>query len=206
VLAALVELIRGYQPFGGGPHFSGGTIGLAPTIRALIDGRRDDVVWDVLQEDTQPSYGFFLAPTAANPAGLTTIPEQWDIQNSKNHMILLHVEEWFHSGLAGIRQPRGAAGYHQLVIDPRVVGDLSHVEGSYQTPYGEVSSAWGREAGSFRLRVEVPSNTTAEVRVPTGGRRAHATPGATFLRIEGDRAVYAVGPGSYLFTARDAGL
>lgn len=204
VLDALVELIEGYHPFGGGPHFSGGTIGLAPTIRALMDGRRDDVVWAALQEDTRPSYGFLLTSTPANPGGLTTIPEQWDLHDSLNHMILLHVEEWFHSALAGIRQPRGSVGYRRLVIDPRVVGDLSHVEGSYLTPYGEVTSAWLRKAGSFQLKVEIPSNTTAEVSVPSGGRPVHVWPGgATFLRSDGDRAVYSVPPGSYVFTASD---
>ena len=70
VLDALVELIASYHPSGGGPHLSGGTIGLAPTVRALTNGGRDDVLWNVLQEDTQPSYGFFLASTAANPDGL----------------------------------------------------------------------------------------------------------------------------------------
>src|SRR6185503_5468652 len=75
VLDSLVELIYGYQPFGGGPHFSGGTIGLAPTVRALMDGGRDDVLWDVLQENTRPSYGFVMAATTANPGGLTTVPE-----------------------------------------------------------------------------------------------------------------------------------
>jgi alpha-L-rhamnosidase len=54
-------------PFGGGPHFSGGTIGLASIVRALMDGRRDDVLWNVVQEDTAPSYGFFLASTTAIP-------------------------------------------------------------------------------------------------------------------------------------------
>ncbi|MFL1905822.1 hypothetical protein ACJWDR_42945 [Streptomyces tauricus] len=44
VLDALVELGNGFQPFSGGPHFSGGTIGLAPIVRALMDGRRDDVL------------------------------------------------------------------------------------------------------------------------------------------------------------------
>ena len=204
VLDALVELIYSYQPFGGGPHFSGGTIGLAPTVRALMGGGRDDVLWDVLHEDTRPSYGFFLAPTTENPQGLTTVPEYWDMHDSKNHMILLQIDEWFTSGLAGIRQPRGSVGYRELVIDPRVVGDLTHVEGSYQTPYGEVTSEWTRQHGTFRLEVKVPPNTTAKVRVPTGGRRAHATPkGATFLGIEGDRAVYSVPSGSFDFTARD---
>ncbi|MCW8100343.1 alpha-L-rhamnosidase-related protein [Streptomyces tauricus] len=66
-LDALVELVNRFQPFGGSPHFSGGTIGLAPIVRALMDSRRNDVLGQVLQEDTQPSYGFFLAPTTANP-------------------------------------------------------------------------------------------------------------------------------------------
>ena len=204
VLDALVELIDGYQPSGGGPHFSGGTIGLAPTIRALMEGRRDDVIWSVLQEDTPPSYGFFLAHTTANPGGLTTMPEFWDLHDSKNHMILAHIEEWFHAGLAGIRQPRGAAGYRKLVIDPRVVGDVSHVEASYRTPYGEVASAWTRKHGVFRLKVEVPPGTTAEVWVPSGGRPAQVVPdGATLDRIAGDRAVYRVPSGTYVFTAQD---
>ncbi|WP_328886034.1 family 78 glycoside hydrolase catalytic domain [Streptomyces sp. NBC_00316] len=204
VLDALVELINGFQPFGGGPHFSGGTIGFAPTVRALTDGGRDDVLWKVLQEDTRPSYGFFMAPTTANPKGLTTLPEQWDMGNSKNHMILLQIEEWFHSGLAGIRQARGSVGYRDLVIDPRVVGDLTHVEGSYQTPYGEVSSEWSLENDTFHLKVEVPPNTEAEVRVPKGGGKAHETPkGAAFQRIDGDRAVYRVPSGTYRFTVRD---
>ena len=205
VLDALVELINGYQPFGGGPHLSGGTIGLQSTVRALIDGGRDDVLWDVLQEDTRPSYGFFMLPTTANPGGLTTIPEYWDMHDSKNHMILSQIDEWFTSGLAGIRQARGSVGYRKLVIDPRIAGDLTHVDGSYETPYGEVASEWTRKHAVFRLEVKVPPNTTAEVRVPTGGRKADRAPkDATFVGIEDDRAVYRVSSGSYEFTARDA--
>ena len=202
VVDALVELIHGYQPFGGGPHLSGGTIGLQPTVRALIDAGRDDVLWDVLQEDTRPSYGFFLSPTTENPGGLTTMPEYWDMHDSKNHMILSQIDEWFTRGLAGIRQERGSAGYRKLVIDPRVAGDLTHVEGRYATPSGEVTSAWIRTHDRFRLEVEVPPNTTAQVRLPTGGRKPHGTPrGATFLGVEGDRAVYSVPSGSYEFIA-----
>jgi alpha-L-rhamnosidase len=204
VLDALVELIYGYQPFGGGPHLSGGTIGLQPIVRALIDGGRDDVLWDVLQEDSRPSYGFFMAPTTENPGGLTTIPERWSINDSKNHMILAQIDEWFTRGLAGIRQASGSVAYRELVIDPRVAGDLTHVDGSYMTPYGEVASEWTRKDGTFRLEVEVPPNTTAEVRVPTGGRKPYSSPeGATFLGIEGDRAVYRVPSGSYDFAAYD---
>ncbi|MEU9191161.1 family 78 glycoside hydrolase catalytic domain [Streptomyces sp. NPDC048484] len=204
VFDALVELVYAHQPFGGGPHFSGGTIGMAPIVRVLHEGGRDDVLWDVLQEDTRPSYGYFMAPTTANPGGLTTIPENWDMGASKNHMILLQIEEWFHSGLAGIRQPRGGVGYRQLVIDPRPVGGLTHVEGAYRTPYGEVSTEWTRKSGVFRLRVDVPPNTTAEVWVPTGGGKPQTVPdGAKFERMEGDRAVYSVRSGAYAFTARD---
>ena len=64
VLNALVELIYSYQPFGGGPHFSAGTIGLQSVVRSLMDAGRDDVIWDVMQENTRPSYGFFLQSTS----------------------------------------------------------------------------------------------------------------------------------------------
>lgn len=206
VLDALVERIYDYHPDGGGPHFSAGTIGMAPVVRALMDGGRDDVLWDLLQEDTQPSYGFFMQPTVANPDGFTTIGEQWNRGNSKNHMILTQIDEWFHAGLAGIRKAPGAIAYRELVIDPRPVGDLTFVEGSYETPQGTVTSSWTREDGRFQLDVTIPPNTTAEIRVPTSGGHAVATPaGATFAGIEGDRAVFTVGSGSYRFVALDEG-
>ena len=81
---------------------------------------------------TQPSYGFFLQPTTANPDGFTTIGEQWNRGDSKNHMILAQIEEWFHEGLAGIRAAGGSTAYRELVIQPKVVGDLTSVEGSYR--------------------------------------------------------------------------
>ena len=114
VLNALVENIYAYQPFGGGPHFSGGTIGLAPAVRALLEGGRSDVLWDVMQEDTRPSYGFNMQPTTAHPEGLTTHPERWTLGDSQNHMILLQIEEWFHTGVAGIKQAPGSIAYREL--------------------------------------------------------------------------------------------
>ncbi|CAL9340721.1 Alpha-L-rhamnosidase [Streptomyces sp. enrichment culture] len=200
----LVELVHAHRPFGGGPHFSGGTIGLALIVRALHAGGRDDVLWDVLQEDTRPGYGYFMAPTTANPHGLTTVPEQWDMGNSKNHMILLQIEEWFHSGLVGIRRAPGSAGYRELLIGPRPVGGLTRAEGSYHTPYGVVSARWLRENGRFRLDIELPPNTTAQVRVPAAGRKAQVTgDGAVFQGIQGDRATYGVASGRHGFIAYD---
>ncbi|MGW3352399.1 family 78 glycoside hydrolase catalytic domain [Nonomuraea rubra] len=134
VLDALVELVYAFHPNGEGPHFSGGTIGMAPTVRALADGGRDDVLWELLQSDAQPGYGYFMASTPANPGGMTTIGERWNRGDSKNHMILAQIEEWFHTGLAGIRPAPGTIAYRRLVIQPKPVGDLISVKGSYETP------------------------------------------------------------------------
>jgi alpha-L-rhamnosidase len=202
VLDALVELIYAFHPNGDGPHLSGGTIGLAATVRVLTAGGRDDVLWDVLQENDQPSYGYFMESTPANPGGMTTIGERWDRGASKNHMILSQIEEWFHSSLAGIRMAGGSVAYGELVFQPKVVGDLRFVEGSYETPQGTAESSWTRSERRFALTVTVPANTTAEVWVPTDGRRIVQTPArATFERVEGGYTVYSVPSGGFTFVA-----
>jgi alpha-L-rhamnosidase len=202
VLDALVELVYAFHPTGDGPHFSGGTIGLAPTVRALAGGGRDDVLWDLLQEDEEPSYGFFITPTTANPGGMTTMGERWNRRDSKNHMILAQIEEWFHTGLAGIRKAGGSTAYRSLVFQPKVVGDLTFVEGDYETPQGVARSEWAIADGRFTLRVVVPPNTTAEVWVPLrGGHVVQAPHRAEFDRVDGDYAVYRAPSGSFRFVA-----
>jgi alpha-L-rhamnosidase len=202
VLDALVELVYAFHPNGDGPHFSGGTIGMAPTIRALAGGGRDDVLWDLLQRNEQPSYGYFMESTPANPGGMTTMGERWNRGDSKNHMILAQIEEWFHTGLAGIREAAGSTAYRALVIQPKVVGDLTFVKGSYRTPHGLARSEWTRDDRRLRLSVQVPANTTAEIWVPNPtGRPVAAPPRATFLRVDGNHAVYRVASGAFTFVA-----
>jgi len=201
VVDALVELVYAFHPNGDGPHFSAGTIGMAATVRALAAAGRDDVLWDVLQEDDQPSYGYFMASTVANPGGMTTIGERWNRGDSKNHMILAQIDEWFHSGIVGIRGDAGTPAYRQLVFQPKVVGDLTFARGSYRTPAGTARAEWSKQDGRFRLAVAVPTNTTAEVWVPTLGGRVTGVPDrARFLRVDGGYAVYRVASGSYTFT------
>ncbi|MCW6003647.1 alpha-galactosidase, partial [Micromonospora sp. CPCC 205371] len=186
---------------GAGPPSRAGPTGLAAPVRAPAPAGRDDVLWDLLQEDEEPSYGFFMESTVANPGGMTTIGERWNRRDSKNHMILAQIEEWFHTGLAGIREAPGSVAYRQLVFQPKVVGDLTFVKGSYRTPAGEARSEWRKGDRWLRLTVTVPTNTSAEVWVPTlGGRVAGKPRGADFVRVDGDYAVYRVGSGSYTFT------
>ena len=202
VLDYLVANIYAFHPNGDGPHFSGGTIGMAPIVRALAAAGRDDVLWDLLQEDDEPSYGFFLQSTTENPGGFTTIGERWNRGSSKNHMILAQIEEWFQSGVVGIRAAGGSIAYDRLVYQPKPVGDLTSAEGSYKTPKGIARSEWTKATSRFELKITVPTNTTAEVWVPTGNGQSVRTPArAEFERVEAGYTVFTVPAGRFTFKA-----
>jgi alpha-L-rhamnosidase len=164
------------------------------------------VFWDLLQQDDEPSYGFFMASTPANPGGMTTIGERWNRGDSKNHMILAQIEEWFHAGIAGIRAADEAIAYDRLIFQPKPVGDLRRAAGTYQTPKGEARSAWVKTRRTFTLTVTVPSNTEAEVRVPAAGRTdVHASARATYSSAGEGYVIYRVPSGTHIFTATTAG-
>jgi alpha-L-rhamnosidase len=132
---------------------------------------------------------------------MTTIGERWNRGDSKNHMILAQIEEWFHAGVAGIRA--GSSAYGSLVFQPKPVGDLTGASGSYETPQGTARSSWVKKDGRLSLAVTVPANTRAEVWIPANSRRDVVASGrATFQRIDGAYAVYAVPAGPHTFTTR----
>jgi len=129
--------------------------------------------------------------------------ERWNRGDSKNHMILAQIEEWFHAGAAGIQAAPGSSAYDRLVFKPKPVGDLTKANGSYETPAGWARSAWTRKDSRFSLSVTVPANTQAEVWVPaTDKRLVAASSRAVFQRLDGAYAVYAVASGSHSFTVR----
>ena len=79
--------------------------------------------------------------------------------------------------------------------------------GSLETMYGTVSSSWELDGERFRLRVAIPANTTATIRVPVAsidgttesGRPLAEAPGITNVREEDGAVVVATGSGVYEF-------
>jgi alpha-L-rhamnosidase len=155
----------------------------------------------MLCQTNGPGYMFQLRKNA------TSLTEAWDTNpgSSQNHCMLGYIEEWFYSGLLGIRDD--APGFRKIVVAPQMAGDLTWANGHYDSQYGRIASNWKRDTNTLTMEVTIPANTTATVYVPTSdatgitesGIPASQAPGVKFLRTDGRNAVYAVGSGVYQF-------
>lgn len=169
-----------------------GDVGYRYVLRALADGGRSDVIFEINNQTNQPGYGMQLAK------GKTSLTEAWDGGSSQNHFMLGQIQEWFYHDLVGIRS--GGNGFKQIIIAPQPVGDLAWAKASYQSLRGEIEVEWRRKNGEFKLAVEIPANTTAEVFVPALSIESVKAPRtAKSLRLENGRAVFAIGSGHHEF-------
>jgi alpha-L-rhamnosidase len=89
-----------------------------------------------------------------------------------------------------------------MLIAPKPGGSLTAATASLSTAYGVSSSAWSRTGSTLTLTVVVPPNAAATVRVPaSSAATVTAPPEAVPQGFSDGAAVYAVGSGSYTFTA-----
>jgi hypothetical protein len=201
VLEAVVRDVRAR-----GNALTAGDVGYRYLLRALADGGRSDVIFDMNNQSEKPGYGLQLQ------RGATSLTEAWDAGrgSSQNHFMLGHIVEWFYHDLAGIGGDMAGPGFKRILINPQPVGDITWARASYESIRGKIVSDWQRTNGTFTLRLAVPPNTTAVVCVPAkssesvteSGLPAHRSPGVKFVRHEADRAVYETGSGRYEFRSR----
>ncbi len=199
-LDAIVEDVRRR-----GNALTAGDVGYRYLLRALADGGRSDVIFDMNNQSEKPGYGYQLAQ------GATSLTEAWnaDRRSSQNHFMLGQINEWFYHDLAGIQGDPAWPGFKRIVIRPAVTGSLSWVEASYRSARGRIASAWRLAAARVTLTVTVPPGTAATVWVPTadaasvkeGGRPAAQSPGVRWVRAEPGAAIYEVTPGEFVFSA-----
>jgi len=190
VVGAIVRDVRSR-----GNALTAGDVGYRYLLRALADGGRSDVIFDINNQSEKPGYGMQLAK------GKTSLTEAWDGGSSQNHFMLGQIQEWFYHDLAGIRP--GGNGFKKIIIAPQPVGNLSWAKASYDSIRGKIVSDWMRTGDGFALKVTIPPNTTATVFVPTkpGSHVTANSPAAKLLLNEGNRAVYETGAGSYEFSS-----
>ena len=193
-------------------HLRTGFLGTPWLLPALAKIGREDLAMRVLLNEDYPSWGFPIT------MGATTMWERWNsIQpngefgpvdmNSFNHYAYGAVGDWMFAHLGGLQALE--PGYKISRIAPLLDHHgLANVRCAQETAYGRLASEWSIRPSLATLKVEIPVNTTAIIRLPDSDgtavkeskRPAAKAPGVRFLRVENGAALYSVGSGAYEFT------
>jgi alpha-L-rhamnosidase len=172
----------------------------------------NDLAYKLLLNRTFPSWGYTI------DYGATTIWERWDGfvkgrgfqnpgMNSMNHWALGSVGEWIAKVVGGI-SPGDEPGWKHPVIHPIPGGDLKWAKLRYDSIQGPIRCSWSIEKGPFTMEVSIPVGVVATVYIPASsasrvlesGTIATQAESVTFIRMEGDSAIFSVGSGNYSFS------
>lgn len=167
---AAARLAADVRRFG---HLTTGFLGTPVLCAALSENGYLDEAYLLLSRKEYPSW---LYPVTQ---GATTIWERWDGikpdgsfqdagMNSFNHYAYGAIGEWMYRVVAGIRLDEAKPGYKHVLIQPRPGGGLTYARASIESMYGRVAAGWEIVDGKLRVKVEIPPNTTATVRMPGG--------------------------------------
>jgi alpha-L-rhamnosidase len=154
-------------------HLTTGFLGASDLTWALSNSGHLEEAYILLNRQEYPSW---LYPITK---GATTIWERWDGikedgtfqdpgMNSFNHYAYGAIGMWMYSVVAGLGLDEAQPAYKHIFIAPHPGGGLTYAKASVDSVYGRVSSAWELADGKFKLKVEVPPNTTATVTMPNG--------------------------------------
>ena len=148
-------------------HVSTGVLGIQHLMRGLTEYGNIDLAYKIATNRTYPSWGYMI------DNGATTIWELWNgntadpAMNSANHVMLLgDLIIWYYEDLAGIKNHPESVAFKKLLMEPKFPEGLTHVDASYNSVYGEITSKWSKENGRFTWNITIPGNTSAIVKLP----------------------------------------
>ena len=151
-----------------GNALTAGDVGYRYVLRALEEGGRSDVIFDMNARTDVPGYGWQLEH------GATALTESWQAYAgvSNNHLMLGHLMEWFFSGLGGIHQQERSVGWRHIIINPQMVGDVTWANTTFKSPQGMVTCHWTctPDRQQWTLEGELPEGTDGVVVLPTHQR------------------------------------
>jgi len=143
-------------------HLSTGIFGTKMLFDLLREEEQSEMAYKIANQRDFPGWGHMIEN------GATTLWETWrysDNVYSQNHPMFGSVGAWFYRSLLGINELE--PGFRKILIKPQPAGDLTSAEGSYETLYGEIGTAWKIAEGKFFLKIKIPVNTTATVMIPS---------------------------------------
>ncbi len=168
---------------GEGPFVTTG-IGSTEYVPFVLDAfGRGDLLWQWLQRDAYPGFGFMQRH------GATAIWECWEQRidngmNSHNHAGLCGIGTWLMQGLAGIRvEPGPQPRFH---LRPACHLPLAALDARWKSPWGELCVQWEARDGRRFISVAVPPGCRAGLTLPGRGEALELDSGCHAVDVEGD--------------------
>lgn len=174
---ALSDLVNDIRKRGN--HLATGFVGTDKLLFALSDHGREDVAYDLLMQESFPSW---LYPISC---GATSMWERWDSLKpdgtintdgnmvSFNHYAYGSVGNWLYTRVGGLEMT--APGYKTFRIAPKPGGGLTWAKVTHNCPYGQITVDWEVKDDRFLLNVSIPNDTQGEIILPNGGRKIYAS-------------------------------
>jgi alpha-L-rhamnosidase len=176
-------------------HIDAGVVGTKAVINTLLMYDQERILFEMVDKRTFPGWGYWI-----EEFGATTLYQNWDGSQSRNHIMFGSIGDYFYKGLAGIKVDDNHPGFKKFIIRPSVRNDLQWVEADFESPYGTIVSTWKKQGNGLQMNVRVPSNSTARIYVPGSENSKISFSKGTmpdYLGFDKGYHVYLAGPGSY---------
>ncbi|MBK7105453.1 MAG: family 78 glycoside hydrolase catalytic domain [Ignavibacteriae bacterium] len=196
-------------------HLTSGFLGASHIAKVLTDFGYEDLAFKLLFRKEYPSW---LYPVTK---GATTIWERWDGiktdgtfqsegMNSFNHYAYGAIGKWLYSDVAGIDLDENIPGFKNIIVNPHTNENLKFAKAEFNSIYGKIKSSWKNVDNIFKLELEIPANTTADVFLPTdkkenileSGKSLNEILGINSVKVESGKIVLHIGSGKYHFEVK----
>lgn len=182
-------------------HISTGIFACKMGFDVLRLNNLNDIAYSLVDNKDYPGWLYMISQ------GATTLWESWEYPengSSQNHPMFGSTEEWFYRSILGINSSK--PGFKEVVIKPQPVKGLLWAKGDYESIRGRIVSDWSIEENDYRLKVEIPVNTTALVYVKSKDENIiHKDVNAKYVGYEDGYAIYKVPSGRYTFITKISG-
>ena len=174
-------------------HLNTGCLGTSVLLPVLTRYGHAECAARLATQTTYPSWGHWFDGDG------DTMWEAWSADyRSRDHYFLGTVVQWLYENVAGLRA--GHNGWERFIVRPDARVGVNSASLSLDTVRGEAAVSW-TSSDAFRMTVEVPFGSTAEVHVPGPELASVTVDGAPLAepRQDGEYVVCRVGSGTWQF-------
>ena len=183
-----------------------GIFGLARVFRVLSENGYEDEVYRLLTKTGRNSFAFMWEKYDA-----TTLWEMLPCNDdygeetylrSHSHPMQAGFNEWFYSGIAGIKPVMDRPGFQLIEFKPYLTQHLSSASATYESGFGTITSQWENLDGKLTWRIRIPENSRGSIQVPTYGSGTTVMCNGVAVDVIREEGGFSLigeyGPGEYL--------